>query len=154
MDLKNRLIYLEYFKSSITVKEYFEKLDKKGELTSEKVKELAGTIGEIVAKMHSNNLVHGDLTTSNFLLVPNEKTGKNEIVVIDFGLSHSEASDEDKGVDLYLLERALSSLNVDTLEFFREIMKSYKSVYGDKIVKVLDKFEEVRARGRKRSMVG
>ncbi|KAK6629175.1 hypothetical protein RUM43_002992 [Polyplax serrata] len=155
VDLPKRLIYLEYFKSSTTVKEYFEVLEKNGQLTSEKVKEVADMIGEVVAKMHMNNMVHGDLTTSNFLLVKNSQTGKNELIIIDFGLSHLEASDEDKGVDLYLLERALSSLNINTVQFFVDIIKNYEKMYkSSKIAQILIKFEEVRARGRKRSMVG
>ena len=154
VDLNKRVIYLEYFKSSVSVKQYFEKLERENELTDDKIKEVAHLLGNAIAKMHSNNMVHGDLTPSNFLIQKNEVTNKNEIIVIDFGLSHLEASDEDKGVDLYLLERALVSMNVDASQFFKDILQKYKETYKKKINSVLQKFAEVRSRGRKRCMVG
>lgn len=154
--MAKRLIYLEYIKSSVTVKEYFEKLEDEKALTKEKMNEVADLIGATVAKMHYNNMVHGDLTTSNFLLVKNEEKGQHDIIVIDFGLSHLEATDEDKGVDLYLLERALASSNINSSEFFDDVIKKYTATSKpyQNINKVLNKFQEVRARGRKRSMIG
>ena len=65
-------------------------------------------IGEIVAKLHNNNFIHGDLTTSNFLI--EESTG--DLVLIDFGLTTVSSSAEDMGVDLYVLERAIISTHV------------------------------------------
>ena len=71
----------------------------------------------MVAKIHSNGVIHGDITTSNILVVnqhsqngDNAHNGDNsgdvDIVMIDFGLSFGEGTPEDKGVDLYVLERA------------------------------------------------
>jgi TP53 regulating kinase-like protein len=37
-------------------------------------------------------------------------------VLIDFGLAHQSTSVEDKAVDLYVLERALSSTHPETCE--------------------------------------
>ncbi|KAK4539536.1 hypothetical protein RGQ29_031907 [Quercus rubra] len=64
--------------------------------------------------MHDGGLIHGDLTTSNMLL----KSGTNQLesslflffllVLVDFGLSFTSTLPEDKAVDLFVLERALS----------------------------------------------
>ena len=53
-------------------------------------------------------MIH-DLTTSNMLLRDSE-----DIVLIDFGLSYISSLVEDKGVDLYVLERAFLSCHPNT----------------------------------------
>ena len=107
--------------------------------------------------MHANNIIHGDLTTSNMLLrsSPSVDTAV-DIVMIDFGLGYLERVAEDKGVDLYVLERALLSTHPNTDELFSTILDSYRKAYANKaaVKEVLAKFEDVRMRGRKRTMVG
>lgn len=124
---------------------------------------LAVTIGHVVGTMHCNHIIHGDLTTSNLLLV-----GKPEdccIAVIDFGLASIDETAEDKGVDLYVLERALISTHPSTEPLFEAILSSYREAYvsgsggkgnrgGAVADEVLRKLDEIRMRGRKRTMVG
>lgn len=111
--------------------------------------DLASKMGQIVAKLHNNSVIHGDLTTSNLLV----KNG--EIYVIDFGLSSTEATTEDKGVDLYVLERALLSAHPGTEYLFEAILKSYEDNLEPKMrSSIMKKFSEIRMRGRKRDMVG
>ena len=69
-------------------------------------------------------------------------------------LLSKEGSAEDKGVDLYVLERALLSTHPNTEWLFQEMMDSYKQQYGKGVGEVVKKFEEIRLRGRKRTMVG
>jgi len=63
---------------------------------------LASLVGQTVAKLHSSHVVHGDLTTSNFL-VKNQPDSEGDnsptLVLIDFGLSTIESAHvpEDKG---------------------------------------------------------
>lgn len=154
VDFERRAIFMEYYTHSITSKEFIYKGDKA------QIKKLAETIGKVLAKMHSNNIIHGDLTTSNILLV--NKHNKDEfdnmddlkLVMIDFGLAHVESSAEDKGVDLYVLERALISTHSIETELFPDILKTYQSNFKNGQKEIVAKFEEVRARGRKRTMVG
>ena len=40
-------------------------------------------IGEVVAKLHNHNYIHGDLTTSNFMI----EEGTGDLVLLDFGLT-------------------------------------------------------------------
>ncbi|OJD18701.1 BUD32 protein kinase [Emergomyces pasteurianus Ep9510] len=76
-----------------------------------------------------------------------------EIVLIDFGLAGQSIQDEDRAVDLYVLERAFGSSHPRTEPFFHEVLKGYGESYKGANV-VLKKLEQVRLRGRKRSMVG
>lgn len=129
---------------------------------------LLGRIGSAVGRLHAAGVVHGDLTTSNLMLRPwateegheqadgqlrigNELDG--EIVLIDFGLASQSSSDEDRAVDLYVLERAFGSTHPSAEDLFGEVLKTYgKSFKGANVV--LRKLEDVRMRGRKRSMIG
>lgn len=111
-------------------------------------------MGQILAKMHDEDVIHGDLTTSNMLLRGDPEDGeKNHLVLIDFGLSYISALPEDKGVDLYVLEKAFLSTHPNTEELFEKLLKSY-AASSKKSAAVIKKLDEVRLRGRKRSMVG
>jgi TP53 regulating kinase-like protein len=111
--------------------------------------------------------VHGDLTTSNLMLRPRrdlvngdgegagaeEKVLDGEIILIDFGLASQSTADEDRAVDLYVLERAFGSTHPRAEGLFGEVLKAYgESFKGANVV--LKRLEEVRMRGRKRSMLG
>ncbi|MDP3640235.1 MAG: KEOPS complex kinase/ATPase Bud32 [Nanoarchaeota archaeon] len=105
---------------------------------------LAEEIGERVGQLHAQQIIHGDLTTSNMIL--HEK--KQQVFFIDFGLSFFSEKVEDKAVDLFLLERALSSTHYLLYpQIFTEVLVSYKKAYTDAAA-VLERLEEVRKRGR------
>lgn len=141
------------------------------------VKELMMKIGRAVGKLHNVGVIHGDLTTSNLMLRPVVQKGKigedaglgatdalveqqavsslgqGEIVLIDFGLATQTVQEEDKAVDLYVLERAFGSTHPEAEEGFKEVLRAYGESYkGGKVV--LRRLEDVRLRGRKRSMLG
>lgn len=142
--------------------------------TDEHVKSLMSRIGGAVGGLHEIGIVHGDLTTSNMMLRPTKSTLavngetegrtsgsshqdehalKGEIILIDFGLAAQSLQDEDKAVDLYVLERAFGSTHPEAEEGFREVLRAYGESYkGAKVV--LKRLEDVRMRGRKRSMIG
>jgi len=117
--------------------------------TREDIARYGREIGEAISKLHDGGLVHGDLTTSNFMV----RDDDGAVVVIDFGLSYPSAVPEDKGVDLYVLERAINAAHPSQTELFDEIIATYKKT-SKMWCATLNRFAEVRARGRKRSMVG
>ena len=141
----------------------------------EEVKEEAETeleglmekVGRVVGKLHEIGVVHGDLTTSNLMLRPPTRTERPEVVVggdvggslqgdvvlIDFGLAVQTIQDEDKAVDLYVLERAFGSTHPQAEGLFKEVLKVYGQSYNGAHI-VLKRLEEVRLRGRKKNMVG
>lgn len=139
----------------------------------EELRSLMERVGVAVGRMHKTGVVHGDLTTSNLMLrskgEPSQVPSTNvethaealsdlvpldgDVVLIDFGLASQNAQDEDRAVDLYVLERAFGSTHPRTEHLFQEVLKAYGESYkGAKVV--LKRLEEVRMRGRKRSMVG
>lgn len=78
---------------------------------------------------------------------------QGDIFLIDFGLTTASIQDEDKAVDLYVLERAFSATHPAAEPLFQEVLKAYGESYkGGK--GVLKRLEGVRLRGRKRSMLG
>lgn len=168
VDFDRRRIYMEHFQHSITIKDFIINLTKSNSNNEEFTKSLdiyAVKIGKTVRKLQDNNIIHGDLTTSNMLLVEKDPTSSVndskwlnhenvDLVMIDFGLSYIDSSAEDKGVDLYVLERALISTHNDYPDLFSKIFDAYKSSSKSNIKEIVNKYEDVRARGRKRTMIG
>lgn len=77
------------------------------------------------------------------------------IYFIDFGLSAISNQLEEKAVDLYVLERALlSTHSIQAKDIFEYILKGYMIGNVFDAQKVIDRFEAVRLRGRKRTMIG
>ncbi len=106
-----------------------------------------------------NEVIHGDLTTSNMLVdmtsIEEEDYDKMKIYFIDFGLGSISSQLEEKAVDLYVLERALlSTHSVQAKSIFEYILKGYMIGNKRDANKVMDRFEAVRLRGRKRTMIG
>lgn len=133
--IKNYAIEMEFIKG----KKLSEWLDK---FPMEKALKICKEIGESIAKLHANNIVHGDLTTSN--MIYNDK--KDKVYFIDFGLSFHSTRIEDKAVDLYLLKQALKSKHFKSWDnYFKEVIKAYKWQASDQVLKQLDKVE---SRGR------
>jgi len=150
VDYTTHCIYMEEIQNSVTARDHVnELLETPGEESEQGLQILAEKVGCTLADMHNVDCIHGDLTTSNMLL----KTGFENIVLIDFGLSFISALTEDKGVDLYVLERAFLSTHPNTEQLFKVVLENYgkKANKADEIIKKLD---EVRLRGRKRTMVG
>jgi len=164
VDSKKNTIYMEEFENVQTVNVFIgNELKESGSgdssIPSQKLKPLASEIGSIVGKMHAEGIIHGDLTTSN-ILIENENQSSNannllpEVSLIDFGLSHVNSTAEDKGVDLYVLERALLSTHSSIPWFFEFVLDSYKLSNRKDGQDVLRKLDEIRLRGRKREMIG
>lgn len=150
VDYASNCLFMEDIEGSVTVRDYIQSSLEAGK-TPESLLGLARTVGQVLARMHDEDLIHGDLTTSNMLLKP--PLEQLDIVLIDFGLSFISALPEDKGVDLYVLEKAFLSTHPNTESVFEAFLKSY-SASSKKAKPVLRKLDEVRLRGRKRSMVG
>ncbi|XP_023853011.1 EKC/KEOPS complex subunit TP53RK [Salvelinus sp. IW2-2015] len=152
VDYTSHCIFLEDIVGSITVRDHIAstQLSSSQKSPEERLDQLAKKMGQILAKMHDEDVVHGDLTTSNMLL---KAGGETELVLIDFGLSYISALPEDKGVDMYVLEKAFLSTHPNTEALFEKLLKAY-AASSKKSHAVIKKLDEVRLRGRKRSMVG
>ncbi len=99
-------------------------------------KHLMKELGQKISILHENNIIHGDLTTSNFIY-------NKQIYFIDFGLSFESHKIEDKAVDLHLLKQALESKHYKIWEkCFKEFLKAYKNK------EVIQRLSLVETRGR------
>lgn len=153
VDYASHCIFLEEILDSSTVRDHIASTRKSDSCQQAELERLAERMGQILAKMHDEDVIHGDLTTSNMLLRRSGEQAEYNLVLIDFGLSYISALPEDKGVDLYVLEKAFLSTHPNTEEVFEKLLKSYASS-SKKSLAVIKKLDEVRLRGRKRSMVG
>lgn len=122
--------------NGIRIKEFFNSADKSS------IEKVCLEIGRLIGKLHANDIIHGDLTTSNMILKD------NQIYFIDFGLGEFSRRIEDKGVDMNLLYEALKSTHFKILKTcWNNIVKGYKQEYKD-ADKVLEKVEEIEKRAR------
>ena len=108
-------------------------------------------LGTTIALVHQVGIIHGDLTTTNFMLTGNQLA----LIPIDFGLASFSESDEDRAVDLYVLERSLLINDIEHYAGLTQILDAYCAQMGsERGSQVMGKLEDVRQRGRKKSMVG
>ncbi len=103
--------------------------------------DLVRKIGKRIARLHSNGIVHGDLTTSNMIL----KDG--EIYFIDFSLGAKTEELEAMGVDLHLLKEVWQSSHYEIMDDFYILLESYASNHA-RGREVLARMEEIEKRGR------
>lgn len=118
-----------------------EKID--GEKLKEVVEEkpeILEELGENIALLHSTDIIHGDLTTSNAI-------ADEEVYLIDFGLSFRSQRTEDKAVDIHLLKQVLESSHPEAADdAWENFLKGYSDY--EESEKVLEQLEEVEQRGR------
>jgi len=99
-------------------------------------RKVCAELGKAVKRMHQNNIIHGDLTTSN--MIWNDK-----LYLIDFGLGKISIRLEDKAVDIHLLKECFKSKHyVHWVTYWNEFKKAYNQE------KVFNQLERVEARAR------
>ncbi len=130
LDINNFEIIMEYIKGK-TVKDFFSP-------------DLCTNLGEIVGTLHCNHIIHGDITTSNFIVSSN-----GAIFAIDFGLSFFSERYEDKAADIRLFKEILTSFHVDDFDVsFKNFYDGYKKICGSITSKVFKTVGEIEKRGR------
>ena len=141
-----------------------------------KQKQICKNIGESVAMLHKNDIIHGDLTTSNMIYATNKsKKSANDkkqidkiinvkdkvsnaglgienfkIFFIDFGLGFISNKIEDQAVDIHLFKEALEARHFRHWKsLFSEFLNGYKKYARHK--KVTERMVVIEKRGRYRS---
>ena len=114
------------------------------DLPNSKIIELSKDIGKLVGNLHKNGVMHGDLTTSNFILF------RHTVFVIDFGLSQISIKPEDHAVDLRLIKEILNSAHAKIMiSSWKNFLYGYKSVVGRAYYSKITKLVlEIESRGR------
>jgi TP53 regulating kinase-like protein len=138
VDRRNTMIIMEYIEGK-QVKQLLNQVSKS------KRQGMCFRIGESIGRLHEYGIVHGDLTTSNFI-----QHREDKIFFVDFGLGDKTKELEARGVDLHLMKRALQSTHYKFAEeCFDSAIKGYSTVLGlETSEKVLDKIKEIERRGR------
>ncbi|MBN1134329.1 MAG: Kae1-associated kinase Bud32 [Methanosarcinaceae archaeon] len=103
--------------------------------------ELSERVGELIGRLHSGGIIHGDLTTSNMIL-HNER-----IYLIDFGLAFVDRTIEAQGVDLHVLFQTFESTHDQHVELIDAVGKGYRRIFRD-ADDVLKRVKEIEKRGR------
>ena len=103
-------------------------------------KKICKQIGIIIGETHDQDIIHGDLTTSNMILKD------NKVYFIDFGLSFHSKKIEDKAVDLHLLKQALNAKHFSIADkCIKIILDNYKP---KRFMEILEQLKKVESRGR------
>ena len=118
--------------------------DMLNDLDEKKRANICKKIGESIARFHNNDIIHGDITTSNMILVD------DQIHFIDFGLGEKNSEIEAKGVDLHVLMEAIESTHSQYSSCFDYVLEGYKKVLKDDTKLVIKKIQEIVKRGRYR----
>ena len=108
-----------------------------GEILKESVDEnpeLVKKLANQVVRLHSADIIHGDLTTSNAMATA------EEVYLIDFGLASHSDRVEDKAVDIHLLKQVFRASHTEKLwEIFAE---KYREEGNGEVVEKVSEIEE------------
>ena len=138
MDTKNCTIVMQHIVGTLV-----------NELSESKLIKSCLEIGKIVGTMHKNGIMHGDLTTSNFIV------SNGRIFVLDFGLANKTIKPEDHAVDLRLLKEILNSAHAKIMDkAWSNFLKGYKKAVGSsRFSKVSNLVKVIESRGRYANVV-
>jgi len=134
IDMTNMSIEMEYIKGK-KVKELL--------FTTKERQKICREIGKLVGRLHANNIIHGDLTTSNMIF------SEGRVFFIDFGLGEINESIESKGVDLLVLKKTLHSTHYEYEKMcWNAFVEGYFQEYPEKAMQVLQRLGIIEKRGR------
>jgi TP53 regulating kinase-like protein len=138
VDYKKFSIYMQYVKGKL-----IRDMDEKS------IPKTCLQIGMIVGKLHQNGIMHGDLTTSNFILTT------NHLFLIDFGLANRTEKPDDHAVDLRLFKEILNSAHANVMKkSWKNFITGYEKSVGKKhCKKILELVAVIESRGRYATVV-
>lgn len=138
MDTKNCTIFMQHIPGTLV-----------SDLPEIKLIKCCTEIGRIVGVMHKNGIMHGDLTTSNFIV------SRKKMFVLDFGLANKTTKPEDHAVDLRLFKEILTSAHVKIMnKSWSNFLKGYKTVVGPaRFNKIINLVTVIESRGRYANVV-
>ena len=112
---------------------------------------LSYRMGRMAGKLHKNGVMHGDLTTSNFVYDDTHDV----LYMIDFGLSQNTIKPEDHAVDMRLIKEILNSAHAPIMaEAWRNLLRGYARVVGgERHARIRQLVSEIEGRGRYATVV-
>lgn len=138
LDMTKYSILMEYIPGTIV-----------GSMRSSHLINACRKIGQTIALLHKNGTVHGDITTSNFIV------SRQRLYVIDLGLGSRTQRNEDYAVDLRLFKEILNSAHATSADAaWNSFASGYVSVIGKaKFAKTSKIVADIESRGRYATVV-
>lgn len=136
MDLREYSIVMDFI-DGVLLKKFFE------ESGEEDVARLCLEVGSFIARLHSMNIIHGDLTTSNMIL-----NKERRIFFIDFGLGFTSTRVEDKAVDLVVLRKAVKATHTKRFDLIWNSIAEGYTRGCDKWPEILKRIDVIESRVR------
>lgn len=109
------------------------------------------TVGELLATLHRDDIIHGDPTTRN-VRIESPSAGER-LYLIDFGLGYYSGHVEDRAMDLHVFLQSLAESRGDTESFSTVLAEGYRTAAASTPVDaaaVLDRLAAIDERGRYR----
>lgn len=137
--IKTPFIYFLDPKRAEIIMEYIDGENVKNILSPE----IGFEMGKYVSILHNKNIIHGDLTTSNFI------KRKKDLYLIDFGLSFYSQRIEDMATDIRIIKEILSSAHIQIFyETYERFLKGYELTTNNNFSRILKVVKDIEARGR------
>lgn len=138
VDEKKSEIYLQFIKGKLV-----------RDLPIKQILRTCKEIGQIVGVLHKNSVMHGDLTTSNFIL------SQKGLVILDFGLSQKTDKIDDYAIDLRLFKEVLNSAHAQIVNTaWALFIEGYQNILGENITnRVINQVSVIEKRGRYANVV-
>ena len=139
------LVYMVDTRNSAIVMQYVKGVTVQG-MPRDLIISMSRRMGRLAGILHKNGVMHGDLTTSNF--VYDEE--RDRLHVIDFGLSQNTPRPEDHAVDMRLIKEILGSAHARVMDrSWGRILEGYASVVGrERCAGIVRLVAEIEGRGR------
>ncbi len=138
VDEKKCEIYLQFIKGKLV-----------RDLPMKQIVKICTDIGKIVGTLHKNGIMHGDLTTSNFIL------SQRGLVILDFGLSQKTDAIDDYAIDLRLFKEVLNSAHAQiVVGAWASFIQGYQSILGNTLTeRIVNQVLVIEKRGRYANVV-
>ena len=120
-------------------------------LPNEDIVGLSRQMGRLVGILHRNGIMHGDLTTSNFV----HDAKSNMLYMIDFGLSQNTQRPEDHAVDMRLIKEILNSAHARIMKrAWKDLLGGYSLAVGlERRARIMQLVSDIEGRGRYATVV-
>ena len=99
-------------------------------------------LGDQIGVLHTNDIIHGDLTVFNVILKVQKKP-----CIIDFGLSKISADIEAKADDLLTFYSTLKAIHLEFQNLFESFLQGYLNVYSEG-KKTYQQMKKIQSRAR------
>ena len=109
---------------------------------------VARALGAALGALHRGGMVHGDPTTSNFVIEHLEGEGPPVLAMLDISLGGRAEGVEERGVDLRLLSEAFESTHHVHAELFDLVMEGYAGAFPEGSAEAVERMDAIAARGR------